>query len=459
MIAWMLTGLIAAAACADETESPEPVRITFDGGGDIKVGHRYVVWNGVRTVIMPSVEKLTGVESFAPMNQVQRIKTVVVRLPDAADGRRQVRISFPLFEQVTTSGKAKDEWQSPLADHSYDVIRENDGQLTITDTAGFTPPQSELEVIETNLGTFMTGKPSFQTWLNGRTLAVGQTIDGLDDAVLRELSAPKIDEPKATRLKLTLTGVREAAGRRVAIFETDTAFKGSLSQFLLLRDATVQVVDRGKLTVDAATGFVISYEGRSVINATASGTNADGEAIIQRIRSESKQISSRLLEDPDAAKPTPTPAAKPDEPLEQNVARPKPTISADSTPQQVAVALFDVRNPANRELAVSLIADTEFGDTAPYLRAYKILIDDPDPPVRAAALLALARHGGDDGRVLVRERLRSREPFNRLSALRALAAYGQSDDVPDVRARLQDADEAVRAQADATLKAINARGE
>lgn len=63
------------------------------------------------------------------------------------------------------------------------------------------------------------------------------------------------------------------------------------------------------------------------------------------------------------------------------------------TPGQVARSAFNVYDADVRRDSVNKLAATKFGGEPAYLRLYRLLIDDPDPTVRAACCKALGLHG------------------------------------------------------------------
>jgi hypothetical protein len=90
--------------------------------------------------------------------------------------------------------------------------------------------------------------------------------------------------------------------------------------------------------------------------------------------------------------------AKNQNPVDQLIAELKPT-----TPTEASQMLFDLADPDRRRRGVSLLSAAPFGGEGPYLRAYRLLIDDPDATVRAAAAKAIGLHGEvQDAELLVR---------------------------------------------------------
>lgn len=90
------------------------------------------------------------------------------------------------------------------------------------------------------------------------------------------------------------------------------------------------------------------------------------------------------------------------------------------TPGQAARDAFNVYDPDRRRNAVALLAASPFGGEDPYLRTYRLLIDDPDSTVRGAATQALGLHGKVDDVALILPRLKDDAPFVRWEAAKAL---------------------------------------
>jgi hypothetical protein len=72
-----------------------------------------------------------------------------------------------------------------------------------------------------------------------------------------------------------------------------------------------------------------------------------------------------------------------------------------TTPGEAARDAFNPYDADKRRRAVNLLAEADFGGEPTYIRTYRLLMDDPDPTVRAAAVAALGRHGDvtDVGRI------------------------------------------------------------
>ena len=93
---------------------------------------------------------------------------------------------------------------------------------------------------------------------------------------------------------------------------------------------------------------------------------------------------------------------------------------APPTPGQAARDAFNVYDPDRRRQSVALLAASPFGGEPPYLRTYRLLIDDPDATVRGAAVKALGAHGEVADADLIIPRLRDDSPFVRWEAAKAL---------------------------------------
>lgn len=90
------------------------------------------------------------------------------------------------------------------------------------------------------------------------------------------------------------------------------------------------------------------------------------------------------------------------------------------TPSQAARDAFNVYDPDARRRAVALLSASPFGGEAPYVRTYRLLMDDPDPTVRAACLAALGLHGGPEDVPLMTDHLTHPVNFVRWEAAKAL---------------------------------------
>lgn len=90
------------------------------------------------------------------------------------------------------------------------------------------------------------------------------------------------------------------------------------------------------------------------------------------------------------------------------------------SPSEVARDAFNIYSPDRRRRAVNLLATAPWGGEEAYLRTYRLLVDDPDPTVRAACLRALARHGQPEDVTIITPYLRDQTSFVRWEAANAL---------------------------------------
>lgn len=121
------------------------------------------------------------------------------------------------------------------------------------------------------------------------------------------------------------------------------------------------------------------------------------------------------------------------------------------TPAEEARNLFNVYDPDIRRRALNNLSAAPFGGEEPYVRGYRLLIDDPDPTVRAAAVKALGLHGSVDDVALIIVRMKDISALVRWEAakalqkihnplaIRSLVTAVTRDDDPDVRMAAADA--------------------
>lgn len=115
-------------------------------------------------------------------------------------------------------------------------------------------------------------------------------------------------------------------------------------------------------------------------------------------------------------------------------------------PSELARDAFDVYDADKRRRAVNKLSTASYGGEAPYLRAYRLLLDDPDPTVRAAAVSALGRHGrlsdvpritgvllGDEAKIARWEAARGLQRLHDARAIDPLIEAATEDPDMDVR--------------------------
>ncbi len=115
------------------------------------------------------------------------------------------------------------------------------------------------------------------------------------------------------------------------------------------------------------------------------------------------------------------------------------------TPGEAARDVFDLYDADKRRRAVNLLAAAPFGGEGPYVRLYRLVVDDPDPTVRAAAVKALGLHGEVSDVPVITVRLRDEAAAVRWEAAKALQKIHNPFAVkPLTEALLQDEDSDVR---------------
>ncbi|HEX7008479.1 MAG TPA: HEAT repeat domain-containing protein [Phycisphaeraceae bacterium] len=115
------------------------------------------------------------------------------------------------------------------------------------------------------------------------------------------------------------------------------------------------------------------------------------------------------------------------------------------TPAQAARDAFNVYDADLRRRSIALLAASPFGGEEPYVRTYRLLIDDPDATVRAACAQALSLHGGPQDAQLIIPLLRDSTAFVRWEAAKALQRIHNPEAVtPLIQALRTDEDADVR---------------
>lgn len=124
------------------------------------------------------------------------------------------------------------------------------------------------------------------------------------------------------------------------------------------------------------------------------------------------------------------------------------------TPGQAARDAFNVHDPDKRRASIALLSTAPFGGEAPYVRTYRLLVDDPDATVRAASIKALGMHGTVEDATLIVPRLKDSAAIVRWEAARALQRIHNPVAInPLIEAMRTDED------ADVRMAAANALGQ
>lgn len=115
------------------------------------------------------------------------------------------------------------------------------------------------------------------------------------------------------------------------------------------------------------------------------------------------------------------------------------------SPTLMARDALNTYDADKRRDAVVRLSMQDFGGDEPFVRLYRLLLDDPDPTVRAAAAMALGEHGQvSDGPLLARmleddaayarwEAAKALQKVHHPAAIKALTQAVTSDEDDDVR--------------------------
>jgi len=122
------------------------------------------------------------------------------------------------------------------------------------------------------------------------------------------------------------------------------------------------------------------------------------------------------------------------------------------TPSQVAREAFNVYDADKRRRSVALLSSSAFGHEQPYVRLYRLLIDDEDPTVRAACAHALGMHGTTEDALILIPLLNDDAGFVRWEAAKGLQKIHHRDAArPLIQTMVDDEDADVRMAAAAAL--------
>jgi hypothetical protein len=122
------------------------------------------------------------------------------------------------------------------------------------------------------------------------------------------------------------------------------------------------------------------------------------------------------------------------------------------SPSEVARQAFNVYDADLRRRSVALLSSSHFGHEEPYVRMYRLLIDDQDPTVRAACAHALGLHGTTQDASTLIGLLKDDTGFVRWEAAKGLQKIHHKDAIgPLMQTMADDEDSDVRLAAAAAL--------
>ncbi len=124
------------------------------------------------------------------------------------------------------------------------------------------------------------------------------------------------------------------------------------------------------------------------------------------------------------------------------------------SPAEVAQNAFNVDDPDLRRRSILLLANATWGGDEPYMKMYRLMINDPDPMVRSACLVAFSIHGTSNDVSCVLPYVEDESKAVRWEAVKTLQRLHHDDVVPVLtRALVNDPDSDVR------MAAANALGQ
>jgi HEAT repeat protein len=115
------------------------------------------------------------------------------------------------------------------------------------------------------------------------------------------------------------------------------------------------------------------------------------------------------------------------------------------TPTEAAQMSVNIYDADQRRQGVTLLSAAKFGGEAPYLKLYRLLVNDEDASVRAACVKALGEHGTPQDVKLLIPRLNDTASFVRWEAAKALQKIHNPEAIPAlIEAAGRDTDPDVR---------------
>lgn len=122
------------------------------------------------------------------------------------------------------------------------------------------------------------------------------------------------------------------------------------------------------------------------------------------------------------------------------------------SPTQMARDALNTYDADRRRDAVVRLSMRDFGGDDPFVRLYRLLLDDPDPTVRAAATMALGEHGHVNDGPLIALMLEDEAAYVRWEAAKALQKVHHTGAIKALsQAALEDEDDDVRMAAATAL--------
>jgi HEAT repeat protein len=116
-------------------------------------------------------------------------------------------------------------------------------------------------------------------------------------------------------------------------------------------------------------------------------------------------------------------------------------LRGDSAAQLARDALNTYDADRRREAVVRL-ANADYGGDEPFVRLYRLLLDDPDPTVRAAAVMALGEHAPPGDALMIAAMLEDDSAYVRWEAAKALQKIHHPGVAPELSTALNNDEDA-----------------
>jgi len=91
------------------------------------------------------------------------------------------------------------------------------------------------------------------------------------------------------------------------------------------------------------------------------------------------------------------------------------------SPGEIARDVFDPDDPLARRNAIAILRYATYGGEEPYVKLYRLMVDDPEFDVREQSVLALGQHGDETDIQLLKARIKDSSKRVRTAAYWSIA--------------------------------------